>query len=237
MDRPSSQSPPVGPDFPEWLRTVTETRWKTHIPRDFQAAGVGGLDWARGTKWRGGMTEAQVDDAQRRFGLVFPPDYRRFLTTLHTTDPEMVGAFYEGSTLVAKTGRSLQDWLGDAGPIDKALAWPVDSLLGSIEADSPRWHPNWGERPATKRGRVEVIRGLAASGPPLIPVFGHQYLLGEPLAEGNPVLSMYGADIIVYADDLESYLASVLAGQPARVSESSLSLETLGFWRDVIEGF
>lgn len=236
MNRPSSQPPLVGPEFLDWLRSVTETRWETHVPRDFQAARVGGLDWAPGTKWRGGMTETQVEEAQHRFGLVFPPDYRRFLTALHTTDPEMVGAFYQGNTLVAKTGRSLHDWLGDADPINKALAWPVDGLLWSIEADDS-WHPNWGRRPDSENGRVEVIRALAASGPPLVPVFGHQYLVGEPLVEGNPVLSMYGADVIVYADDLESYLASVLAGQPARVSESSLSLDSLGFWRDVIEGF
>jgi hypothetical protein len=225
----------VGPEFLVWLRSVTESRWETYVPRDFQAAGVGGLDWAQGTKWRGGTTEAQVDEAQKRFGLVFPPDYRRFLVTLHTTDPEMVGAFYEGSTLVAKTGRSLYDWLGDPDPIKEALAWPVDGLLWSIEADDI-WHPNWGQRPDSESGRVEVIRALAESGPPLIPVFGHRYLVGIPLGEGNPVLSMYGADVIVYADDLEAYLANELAGQPARVSESTLLLDSLGFWRDVIAG-
>src|SRR5258706_5463257 len=104
MNSQSSQPPLIGPELPAWLRSVTETRWATHIPRDFQAAGVGGLDWAPGTKWRGGLTEAQVDEAQDRFGLIFPPDYRRFLRTLHTTDPEMVGAFFEGSNLVAKAG-------------------------------------------------------------------------------------------------------------------------------------
>jgi hypothetical protein len=235
MESPSSQPPLVGPEFLEWLRTVTETRWETHIPRDFQAAGVGGLDWARGTKWRGGMTDAQVDDAQRRYRLVFPPDYRRFLTTLHTTDPEMVGAFYEGSTLVAKTGRSVHDWSGDPDPINKALAAPVDGLLWSIEAEDS-WHPRWGPRPDTERGRVEVIRALAANAPPLIPVMGHRYLVGAPIVEGNPVLSMYGADVIVYADNLESYLASELAGQPWHVSKHGELADALGIWWDLIEG-
>ena len=164
-DSRSSQSGLVGPEFLAWLRSVTETRWETHVPRDFEAARVGGLDWAPRTKWRGGMTEAQVSEVQRRFGLVFPPDYRRFLRTLHTTDPEMVGAFFEGHTLVSKTGRSLYDWLGEPDPIITAIAWPVDGLMWSIEADGS-WHRNWGQRPEFESGRVDVIRTMAANGPP-----------------------------------------------------------------------
>jgi hypothetical protein len=46
-----------------------------------------GLGWQPGTRWRGGMTEAEVAQVEDRYGLTFPSDYRLFLQTLHTTDP------------------------------------------------------------------------------------------------------------------------------------------------------
>jgi hypothetical protein len=103
------------------------------------------------------MTEAQITEAEGRFGLKFPPDYRTFLGALHTMDPEMAGFRFQGQMPVAHTGREFSDWLGDAEPIIKALEWPVDGLLWSIEADSS-WHPNWGPRPDTKDGRAADVR-------------------------------------------------------------------------------
>lgn len=222
-----------GPGFVEWLRAETEARWAIHVPRDYHAAGVGGLDWATGTRWRGGLADSKIDQVERRFGLVFPPDYRRFLTTLHTTDPAMVGAAWEGSRLVARTGRQLTDWEGDADVIGDRLAWPVSGLLWSIEADGV-WLSSWGPRPDTEHGRAEAVRALAAAGPPLIPVFGHRYLVGMPLAEGNPVLSIYGADVIVLADNLASWLAHELTGRPARVTHPPVGGDSLGLWRNLI---
>lgn len=207
------------------------------VIRDFQAAGVGGLDWAPGTRWRGGLTDDQIDEAQRRYGLVFPPDYRRFLATLHTTDPEMIGASYRGSKLVPKTGPGPYDWLGDHEPILTALAAPVEGLLWSIEANIG-WHPNWGPRPETESGRAAVVRELAASGPPLVPVFAHHYLVASPLADGNPVLSMNGSDVIILADDLETYFAYVLNGQripDGNLGVAGISATPIGFWQDVID--
>jgi hypothetical protein len=235
MNRSSSQRPLVGPEFLARLRSDTESRWATHVPRDFQAAGVSGLDWATGTKWRGGLTESQIDDVQRQYGLVFPRDYRRFLLTLHTPDPDQIGAFYQGHTLVPETGRSVYDWTGDPAPIRKALAWPLEGLLWSVEADDS-WHPNWGERPESPSGRAATVRQLVEAGPPLIPVLGHRYLVGAPLDEGNPVLSIYGSDVIVYSDDLESCLAMDLTGQPSRASRYSELEGILGIWWDVITG-
>ena len=147
--------------------------------------------------------------------------------TFHTTDPEEVGAFYEGHTLVPKTGRSLYDWSGDPEPISEALAWPLKGLLWSIEADDG-WHPNWGKRPKSSSERARAVRKLVELGPPLIPVLGHRYLVGAPMVEGNPVLSMYGSDVIVYADDLESYLTIELTSQPWHASKYSELADMLG---------
>jgi hypothetical protein len=228
-------------DFLRWFKRATEETWRRYAPREFKAPGAGGLDWQRGTRWRGGMTEAQIRAAEARFGVSFPPDYRLFLATLHTPDPAMAGAFYEGHELVPSEGRWCPDWTGDPKAIEAGLAWPVDGLIRSIEAEDD-WHPAWGRRPANRQQREAVVRRLAAAGAQLIPVFGHRYLVGPPDRSGNPVLSIYGADVIVSGSDLWSYLVEEfhVAGRPSTGSMASGdgdgAVQRIPFWQDVIEG-
>jgi hypothetical protein len=199
----------------------------------FVAAGkAGGLDWQTGTKWRGGMTPGEISQAEARFGLRFPPDYRLFLETLHTPDPPLVGASYQASRIVPHTGREFPDWTGDPAPIIDRLAWPLDGLLASDP-----WYPTWGPSPETKAEREGVIHDLVAAGPQLVPVFGHRYLVGPPERAGNPVISIYGADVIVYAWDLRSYLLSEFSFVPRgdQVLGRPTAPEWIPFWQDVID--
>lgn len=224
-------------DFLEWLRRATETTWRSHVPRDFKAAGVGGLDWQTGTRWRGGMTDAEIGEAEDRYGLRFPPDYRLLLATLHTPDPPMVGARFVGTELVPSYGRLFHDWTGDPEPIQSAIAWPLDALLWSIEHDES-WHPSWGPRPRGKRQREALLRQSVEAGPQLVPVLGHRYLVGPPDRIGNPVLSIYGADVIVYGSDLRSYLLAELDLDPLASSDGGDEepADGIPFWQDVIDG-
>jgi hypothetical protein len=179
------------------------------------------------------MTGADIEDAERRFGLMFPPDYRLFLATLHTPDPPMVGAAFMGSELVSTTGRQFSDWTGESDAIRAAMAWPIDGLLWSVEADDS-WHPSWGTRPKDQRHREAVVRELAAGGPQLIPIFGHRYLVGPGDRSGNPVLSIYGSDVIVYAPNLRAYLPLEIGLEP-RVEEKRPD-RPIPFWQEVIDG-
>ncbi|HEX7591728.1 MAG TPA: hypothetical protein VF375_07240 [Candidatus Limnocylindrales bacterium] len=181
------------------------------------------------------MTPEQIRAAESRFGLTFPPDYRLFLETLHTPDPPMVGARFEGSELVPHSEWEFPDWTGDPAPIEARMAWPVEGLLWSIEADGS-WYRTWGPRPSTKAEREAVVRRLAAAGPPLIPVFAHRCLVGSENA-GNPVLSLYGSDLIVYGPDLRSYLLvefNFLDWETAHAGAAG-SPKPIPFWQDVID--
>jgi hypothetical protein len=216
--------------FLEKLRRTTELAWISPYL---------GLGWQPGTKWRGGMTDQEVDAAERQFGLRFPPDYQLFLQTLHTTDPEC--ARYVDGSIQTLVGRPFFDWTGDPAPINEALAWPLDGLLFSVEAGESAWAPTWGKRPSSENERVRVVRELASQGPPLIPLSGHRYLVGSPSRSGNPVLSMYGADVIIYASSFGEWLANEIAAMLS--SGVSLSLsgpepndDPIPFWQDVIDG-
>lgn len=200
--------------FLNWFRERTEAAWAEYQPQTFEdyvAAGVGGRDWQRGTRWLGGLSEAQIEEIERRWSLHFPPDYRLFLRVLHAVDRPKRGAKYteyveggEPSHLVPNEKPSFYNWLTDAEALQQAFDWLVEGLQFDVEYNG-LWLPSWGAMPsrlATQRARV---RKLVAAAPRLIPIIGHRYLLAEPCQAGNPVFSIYQSDIIVYGPDLRSY--------------------------------
>jgi hypothetical protein len=222
--------------FLERIAQASEEAWRSNVPRDFEAAGVGGLEFQTNTRWRGGMSEAEIRRAEKTFRLTFPPDYRLFLAALHTPDPEMAGASFVGSRLVPTTGRQFPDWTGDPAHIRRSTDWSADGLIWSAEADN--WWPTaWGPRPRFARNRAKRIRELVSGGPQLVPVFGHRFLVGPGDRAGNPVLSIYGSDVIVYAPNLWAYLPlelglfELLAQTPTETN-----VPAIDFWQDVIDG-
>jgi hypothetical protein len=217
-------------DYLPWFRDVMDGRWRNQTPAKFEDG------FQRGTKWRGGLSAAEIEGAEARFGFRFPPDYRQFLALLHTPDPPEAVTEFDGGEPVRTTRRRFPDWIGDPQPIWDAIAWPIEGLLWSIETEDG-WFTSWGPRPRTAEGRAERVRQLAADGPQVVPVYGHRYLVGPPDRAGNPVLSMYGADVIVYGGDLEDYLRREL-GLPSQEERRVIRDEAaLGLWADVMAGF
>jgi hypothetical protein len=53
--------------FLSQLRDVTNERWRTTTPATFES-GFHGVDWQRGTRWRGGMTDSEIAAAEAQFG-------------------------------------------------------------------------------------------------------------------------------------------------------------------------
>lgn len=214
------------------------------MPIDFMAAAGTrlGTDWQRGTRWRPGLTGAEMDAAEVRYGLQFPPDYRLFLATLNTPDRPVIGARYEGgilprtprAALVPWVADAHTDWKGNTNTVEPSIAWPLEGLLWSIEANQS-WDPSWGLRPASSEKRESVVRRLAHQGPQLVPLGGDCYLAGPGGRSGNPVLSMHGEDVIEYGGDLRSYLllAHKLVPWSAEIASSD---EPIPFWQEVIEG-
>lgn len=161
--------------------------------------------------WAAGYTAAELDDAQARFALRFPPD---LVALLRDRRP---AAGY--------------DWTGPEEPIRRILSWPLEGLLFDVE--NGLWRPDWGERPARAEERAEIVAALVAAAPALIPIFSHRYLPAEPLEAGNPVLSVYQSDIIYYGRDLEDYFVQEFGGGTGPVTGP---VRRIRFWSDIIDG-
>jgi hypothetical protein len=160
-------------------------------------------------RWLSGYTLAELDGAQDRYGVRFPPD--------------LIDLF------LAQRPENGYDWEKEDSRIRDMLDWPFRKL--SFDADRGYWWPDWGERPATADGRSEIIRDFLATKPRLIPVWGHRFIPETPSERGNPVFSMYGFDTIYYGANLDEYFAREF-GAPQVVSAV---VRRIPFWSDIAE--
>lgn len=160
------------------------------------------------TEWTKGYTATELDEAQRRYAIRFPPDLVELLR-----EKRPIRGY---------------DWTGDDPRIQQKLDWPLNMLLNEVDCDN--WWTDWGERPALERERHEIVRQALKRAPRLIPLFSHRFIPETPDATGNPVFSMYGFDTIYYGANLEEYFANEF-NQTHRIGAT----RHIPFWSDLVE--
>jgi hypothetical protein len=228
--------------FLRWLREQTEDAWQSYQTKSFntfKASGIGGYDWQQGTRWLGGLPEEDISRIEKEQHFPFPPDYRLFLQILHCVDRPRVGAVYapDGVTMLPATSPSFFNWLSDTAELQAAYNWLLEGLLFDVEYNH-LWLETWGKKPDTSAEQVSHIEELVSQAPPLIPIFGHRYLLAEPCQAGNPILSIYQSDIIIYSLNIHDFflkeLAQLLPASPLPVEqltdEQFNTYQNIPFW-------
>jgi hypothetical protein len=161
--------------------------------------------------WAPGYSQSELNRAQERFALTFPPD--------------LVALFRE------RRPKNGHDW-NDEAAIRNMLAWPFEGLLFDVEHNL-LWWPEWGERPEDPTARAEVLREVVARAPKLIPLFSHRYLPETPSESGNPVFSVYQSDVIYYGSDLRDYFVREFKNLDEPLSRP---IKWIEFWSDLAEG-
>lgn len=165
-------------------------------------------------EWARGYSRAELEAAQARHGVHFPPDLLELLM-----DRRPVQAY---------------DWRRDDEAIRKALEWPLEGLLFDLE-HSNLWLPQWGERPDTLGGRAEVLTDLVHAAPRLIPIFGHRYIPEQPALAGNPVFSVWQSDIVYYGGDLADYVRREFEPGPFPLPPVTGPVRRIPFWADLVD--
>jgi hypothetical protein len=230
-----------GDAFLGWLRVVTELAWAKHKPPSFEervACGATGVDWQTGTRWLPGFTEAEVGAIEASWGHPFPPDYRLFLRRLRATDRPMVGAGYADAMHMKRLqAPGFYDWGRDRDVIRTRLQWVEEGVLESVQR-AESWPRSWGPVPSAAEERTEVARRRLRGAAPLIPLFGHRFLVGGPCRAGNPVLSIMDIDMIVFGSDLRDYLLRELAdliGERVGPPRPDAGAKRIPFWGEWID--
>lgn len=223
--------------FLDWLRTTTEARWADpdrFAPSPVAAAGP---VWQPGTRWRGGISDSDLEIVEAMFGVRLPAAYRRFLATLHTPDPPLVSARVQGFEVVHVEERLFPDWTGATTPLLVGLERPLRVLLGAVQLG--RWHPSWGERPDDERERDRRLRALVAAAPRLIPFAGDHYLAAVRGAPDGPIVAVRGAEVAVLARDVRAGLLQELglgdADAPSGADAPGAAAR-VPFWSDLEGG-
>jgi hypothetical protein len=159
-------------------------------------------------RWAKGYTQAELNLAQERYGLRFPPDLVELLLDRRPV---------EGP-----------DWRSDDKAIRQMLRWPFDLLL--FDVDHGAWWPDWGARPKRRTEQIEVLKDALDRAPRLIPLVSHRFLPETPAKSGNPVFSMHGFDTIYYGANLKEYFANEYEG-----GRELGPVRRIPFWSDVVE--
>ena len=162
--------------------------------------------------WGPPYTRSQLEDAQAKWDLRFPPD--------------LMALFLERRPVYDRG--HMVDWVADSDErIRDALDWPLRGFWIDVEK-AGIWWPEWGKKPSNRDARYEVLKAAFNKAPTLIPIYGHRYIPDEPHEDGNPVFSVWQTDVIYYGANLTDYFDREFGD--GREKPWPVALKDIPFW-------
>jgi hypothetical protein len=159
-----------------------------------------------------GLTPHEFARVEAEYGFRFADDHRAFLAA------------------GLPVGDRFPDWRdGSPDSLAEQLSTPVEGVLFDVRYNK-FWYEAWGPRPSHKLEAVAVADEWLASAPRMVPVYAHRCLPAGAGTYGHPVLSIHQTDIIIYGDDLLTYVAHEFEGARPRYDNEP----TVEFWRDLV---
>ena len=195
-------------DFLIWVKERTELVWSNNSSFELDEE----LNWVIGAKWQG-LEAKEIVEIEKEFNLKFTDEHKLFLKILHSIDRKEPVEYYQDldddASVVQEKIPFFYNWKSDKAQIKNYLDWPYRTILDDVETENKVWLKSWGRRPAKSIERQEVFENWYNQAPKLIPLTGHRFFVNEK-NDNNPILSVYGSDIIVYGWTLRNYLLNEL---------------------------
>jgi len=163
-------------EFFPWLKTESEKFWETIEI----SKGIYGFQIQAGTKWLPGLTDEQITAYEKEMGFAFPEIYKAFLRTMNGTDKQTINVM-GNSGEPHGYGLGFYSYPRDIAVVKDMIGWICEEFkFTSNDLD---------------------IKDI----PHIMPIVSHRFLVIDHY-ETNPVLSMYGNDVVPYADSLDHFL-------------------------------
>ena len=159
----------------------------------FPDKGIYGFQIQQDAKWRQGLSETELHEFENSIGFSFPTPLRNFYKTMN-------GITKQGINLYGNDGTP---------PAFRSVfySYPDDLKLIQDQIESIY---------EAKSVKQEDVQSFKVSR--ILPVYEHRFMLFE--LPNNPILSMFGEDIIYYAENLSKLLANeIFSGVIYNVSE------------------
>lgn len=190
-------------EFLRWVKTETEADWQ--ISREE----ADDDKWIEGAKWQG-LQAAEIGEIEQQYGIKFSPEHRVFLEVLHSIDKLEPEVYYTEEGEETRLTPYFYHWQRDEEAIKARFQWPYDTIFQDVLGQNGIWLKSWGKRPKTDEEKEAKFAEWYQQAPTLVPIYGHRFVVtGEGLAH-QPVLSVWGSDIIVYGWNIKQYLLSEL---------------------------
>lgn len=141
--------------------------------------GVFGFQTQKETKWLEGLFEEEIAEYEVELGFSFPEIYKFYLRNLNGTDKPAINTY--GDSEAVAYAPYYYSFPRDLEIVKDRIKWIYNEFLVDEEE--------------IERERI----------PHIIPIVGHRFLIADNCAE-NPVLSMYGRDVVVYAPNFQKFL-------------------------------
>lgn len=188
-------------EFLYWIKERTENLWLSE-------------DWRNhdfyGAKWQP-LTEQQIEKIEEKYNLKFIEEHKEFLKILHAIDKVQTVQYEdENGEVFFETDILFYNWLKDEDEIKDRLYGLSDWLYSDVEGVNKVWLKSWGKRPSTYAKRSEIFDQWFSKIPKLIPILGHRFVVSGLNLQWNPIVSVWGSDIIVMGWDFRTYLLNEL---------------------------
>jgi len=184
--------------FFPWLKNESEKFWKSIKIN----SGIYGFQIQKDTKWNHGLSDSQIEAFEKDLGFKFPEIYKLFLKTMDGTNEPAVNIYGESGEPYAYSP-AYYSYPRDLKIIKEMINWICESFnikVGDIDGD-----------------KISFI----------IPIVSHRFLIVDKSGK-NPVLSMYGDDVIPYASSLKTFLVDDIFNNGTQ--EDNLRDISVDFW-------
>lgn len=165
-----------------------------------------GFQIQQGTKWRQGLKEDDLKEFEKTMGFSFPTPLRDYYKTMNGLTKKGVNVYGKDGTTYSY--RSVfYSYPDDVILIKEYIKWIYEAT--SVKEDE------------LKNAGISRI----------FPIYGHRFMLID--VPGNPILSMYGDDIIYWTDNLSKLLANEIFDNIYNIYDfesSPQSQPEINFW-------
>ena len=185
--------------FFAWLKKTSEQYWEV---TELNRT-IYGFQIQKGTKWLPGLSEPDITEYERSMGFAFPEVYKQFLKCMNGTDKSTINIYGEsGEPYRYEVG--FFSYPRDLEKVKAQIDWIREAFKITSEGIEQRHIPH------------------------IMPILGHRFLVMDR-CEGNPVLSMYEDDVILYASSLPQLLVTEIfqEGDSTRLVASNKKIEQL----------
>ncbi len=192
-------NPPQEPkQFFIWLKKESEKFWKT-IKINPRTYG---FQIQKDTQWNPGLGGSEIKEYEKQLGFKFPEIYKIFLKHMNGTDKLAINIYGESGERYAHA-TEYYSYPRDLKIVKDKIEWICESFKiksNGIDGDKI---------------------------PFILPIVNHRFLIIDKTGK-NPILSMYGDDVIPYASSLQNFLVNDIFKRHAQ--EENLGNIQVDFW-------